>query len=484
MFYTGVNPVFSTTTLFGTFAAPNGSFTVVGSQILNPSDTAHYFWLAYDLTGVAILGNKIDASVQAWQVDSAGNNLPVYPTHLDTSGNNYVCNIGTEICDNGLDDDRDGLVDCYDSDCSGVGKCVSDANLDFYGLPAVICNKIRPIEPFQMKTLWAKSLSTSTAQITMPIGDLDGDNIPEIVVLGYAEDSLYVLDGQNGSAKYKIMVLGLGGYLPAIADVDGDGQGEIFVVQNGNMACYDPTLNLKWVNSSVLMPVGLNVNLSINIADFNEDNVPEIWLSNGYIYNAVTGTLIIGINDFGYGSNNINVVGDLWPDGYCPDCNGLELITQDGRLFSVDIANKKVTRELSGFFKGNLVLADFNGDGLLDVVASRLADQLTVWDPRTNAVIVGSVTLPGTGAGNGPGLPCVGDFNNDGLPEVCVHRRDSLSMWDNNLNLMWVAYAKDLSSGGVPFMGYDFEGDNLPEVVIRGELNPKSSLASISNEHH
>jgi hypothetical protein len=30
---------------------------------------------------------------------------------------------GTEICNNGIDDDGDGLVDCDDPDCSGVGDC-------------------------------------------------------------------------------------------------------------------------------------------------------------------------------------------------------------------------------------------------------------------------------------------------------------------------------------------------------------------------
>jgi len=40
---------------------------------------------------------------------------------------------GDEICDNNVDDDGDGLIDCLDGDCTEAPNCVAD----LYGAPFV-----------------------------------------------------------------------------------------------------------------------------------------------------------------------------------------------------------------------------------------------------------------------------------------------------------------------------------------------------------
>jgi hypothetical protein len=52
------------------------------------------------------------------------------PTHGDSSSPSPdQPSTGTEICDNGLDDDGDGLDDCSDPQCFGKPPCGTDASI-------------------------------------------------------------------------------------------------------------------------------------------------------------------------------------------------------------------------------------------------------------------------------------------------------------------------------------------------------------------
>ncbi|MCX7909659.1 MAG: immunoglobulin domain-containing protein [Ignavibacteria bacterium] len=60
VFYTGTSTTFSTSTQFGsTVSNPSGSFTITGSQTLSAG--TNYFWLVYDVSSSATVGNLLDA---------------------------------------------------------------------------------------------------------------------------------------------------------------------------------------------------------------------------------------------------------------------------------------------------------------------------------------------------------------------------------------------------------------------------------------
>jgi hypothetical protein len=63
IFYTGSNPTFNTSVLFGTTPTPSGTFYVTGSQLLNTG--INYFWLTYDIRDTAGLSNIIDAQLDS-----------------------------------------------------------------------------------------------------------------------------------------------------------------------------------------------------------------------------------------------------------------------------------------------------------------------------------------------------------------------------------------------------------------------------------
>ncbi|WP_178986796.1 T9SS type A sorting domain-containing protein [Winogradskyella helgolandensis] len=75
----------------------------------NETGTIYAIQAVQDLTGL----NVIDANLFAFGPSSSSNDGARCPT----------APVLQEICDNGIDDDGDGLIDCEDPSCSGFGMC-------------------------------------------------------------------------------------------------------------------------------------------------------------------------------------------------------------------------------------------------------------------------------------------------------------------------------------------------------------------------
>ncbi|WP_420553514.1 DUF6923 family protein [Tenacibaculum aiptasiae] len=75
----------------------------------NQTGTIYVIQAVQDLTG----SNAIDSNLFAFGPSSSSNDGARCPT----------APVPQEICDNGIDDDGDGLVDCDDPSCSGYGNC-------------------------------------------------------------------------------------------------------------------------------------------------------------------------------------------------------------------------------------------------------------------------------------------------------------------------------------------------------------------------
>ncbi|HAD11206.1 MAG TPA: hypothetical protein DCF33_02085 [Saprospirales bacterium] len=195
-----------------------------------------------------------------------------------------------EDCTNGLDDDNDGLIDCFDTDCTCTGQCDSfyytTCNPDCYYLP--------PCGPVSLATKWISNAETGTYS-PLVAGDLDGDGIPEVVTTLVEGAEMYILDGATGQIKYQTTnpnTVWPGGTAPAIADLDNDGFGEIVLVgDNRRLYCYDHTGVLQFVGPTI---VGYDYRYRYavpNIADFDHNGVPEINIGN-QIFSGQTGALL------------------------------------------------------------------------------------------------------------------------------------------------------------------------------------------------
>src|SRR5688572_13384704 len=78
-------------------------------------------------------------------------------------------------CGNGIDDDGDGRIDCFDGDCIGTTACEG-----FYVVEDVCSAEPPPAPTFQMTLDFASPDETVNHLSRIAIGDLSGDGLPEI----------------------------------------------------------------------------------------------------------------------------------------------------------------------------------------------------------------------------------------------------------------------------------------------------------------
>lgn len=381
-----------------------------------------------------------------------------------------------EICNNGIDDDGNGFVDCYDSQCNGNADC-SDF---FFGKPIVNCST-NPTNPaFDLNVIWQSTVDVSSRS-TMMVGDVDADGIPEVVCHQSGVNELYILDGITGAVEVTINCPAIADHVDAIAigDTDDDGLAEIYVVTNDNvLRCFENDGTPK-VGYTPVATGGTNESIP-GIADFNGDGIPELYKDNR-IYHSLTGALIAsgtGSTGNNPGSNGspaaMPVAADVLPDNYCANCAGLELVCGNV-VYAVDISGGTLTpiaNSLPGALAdGFTSIADIDVDGQLDIVIVSNGT-IYVWDPRTGLQMGNTFNIPNTSAG---GRANIADYDNDGLPEIGAGGMNRYVVIDidtatNALSQKWIKTIVDGSqhtTGSV----FDFDCDGKAQVVYRDENN-------------
>jgi len=401
-------------------------------------------------------------------------------------------------CGDGVDNDGDGYIDCFDGECSFSASCSNST----VGQPTPMCSQQPPPSPsFGLSQKWSTPAANRMDARQVPvIGDIDGDGDPEVIGRDHNEpNELYIFNGIDGSLELAITSSETDTFLDALAigDVDSDGTGEIFTVaRNGHnpsavrrrLERYEHDGTKAWVSDTV---VGYNTNAdrwSPHLADFNQDGTPEVYLGN-QIFNSITGQFIAAggsANPLGShpssGQEPFPVAVDVLPDSACANCAGLELVA-GFVVYSVDIATGVMTveRTLPGVRDGHTSVVDLDRDGDLDavIVSRNAANQSTVyaWDLQTTTLIGGtgfdlqSASTPNTTIAGGHAN--IADFNGDGTLEIGLAGRNIYLVIDydeaaDTLNELWSQVTDDGSqlTGSTVF---DFEGDGSNEVVYRDE---------------
>ena len=384
---------------------------------------------------------------------------------------------GQEVCNNNVDDDGDGFIDCYDSNCANNSFC------DGTFLGNDVSCQAQPSEfpTFSMKRDWFSRNKTAVHFGRLAIGDLDNDGIPEVVSFNTYDERLYILEGDDGDIRRSRNVASeysrVFDHDIAIAHIDGDNCGDIFVMGRRNnsnqyvVARYDCNLNRIWRRN-----VGTVEPRSIALADFNGDGSVELYYKNE-IRNAHNGDLLVdGVGDFDQMAK-ATVAVDLHGD------SDLELV-EGGNIYDIDLGAGTATLiasmpgyNVKGDFSSSSV-ADYNQDGLLDIIATGGDDAgittVFFWSLSPDSTVLTYSDAFGNGDyqngwDRGTGRVNIADINGDGRLNATYVSGEYLYALDDNMNQTWRSQINEQSSGFTGCTLFDFNGDGVSEVVYRDE---------------
>lgn len=158
-------------------------------------------------------------------------------------------------------------------------------------------NKVYAYQANNQQLLWTYALNDVVYHGTA-VGDLDDDGKPELVI-GCYNDTLYCINGENGTTNWKYSV-GNNFYVgsPAlIADLDNDGKCDVLLSSWYKMAALNGNGTLKWEYN---MPEYSQSFRSAAIGDVNGDNYKDVVFGTdkGHLIglNGNNGTLIFNKN--------------------------------------------------------------------------------------------------------------------------------------------------------------------------------------------
>jgi FG-GAP-like repeat len=329
----------------------------------------------------------------------------------------------------------DGESITVDSSNSGVNASVAadfdgDGTIDLAALTTantivILLNDGHGV--FHAAFTYAAPSAAANSEVTLAAGDINGDTLPDLVVLAGGTVTPYISTHGGALTKGTTYTVGAG-FSAEIKDVNGDGYGDvIFVSQTGVGILLGSSSGHLSPGKSISNPGGF----LLVVADFNKDGIMDL---------AVSGTHYASFVNVYFGNGNGTFKA---PTTYSVGNHSVSLIAGDfyGRgnvdLATFDDGDASLTllqNTGNGYFQAatvtrsanatGIVAGDFNRDGKQDVAV--------VNTPTCASSCKGTVTVfPGSGSNffnPGKTYPigmhgsaiAAGDLNGDGILDLVV----------------------------------------------------------------
>jgi hypothetical protein len=360
---------------------------------------------------------------------------------------------------------EDSGADTVDTDTEDGSNCAPRT----FEVAAVAPNDACDFEVggFEPVVEWGVEGKWSTA---LPVvGDLDGDGLPEIVVVWsgvFGGGTLAAYHGDGSGRLWELSGYNIGyGSPAALADLDDDGVPEILVVlDNGypngySVAAFDPDGQLIW-QSMEYTDNEFNHATGLVVSDMEHDGDPEI-VAGRVILNSDGSQQAEGRGSgIGLSAGGFGIYEGAHPAVADLDLDGVEEVITGNYIYGPDGTALRRSTESDGAVAVANLDGDPEGEYVVTIgneIRAHDTDASLLWGPMTNP------------SANIFPVPAIGDIDGDGEVEIIVAGGNELWALNADGSELWTARVTD-ESGATGASIFDFDADGVPEVVYIDEV--------------